>query len=461
MILIQVTQHDTHTLKALGLDFWDHSSYRPISNLSFISKLIERVVAKRLDEHMSLNKLHIKSQHGYKSNHSTETLLVKFLNDILVAVDQNRGVIVLLIDLSSAFDTVKHSILIKILRDSIGVRGTALQWFESFLSGRTQAVVINGVLSEWLTVSCGVPQGSVLGPILFNIYCRHIHTVFEDCGFVSSSYADDNSGIKSFALFNQYQTLYKDIPHCLSKLIEYMLHNYLKLNNTKTEVIIFANSKFNENVTLHGTFLNSGECIRFTDDIKYLGILFDSMLSLDTQIQKVSSIGYGSLRKISSIKGSLSKSNLETFIHAFISSCLDYCNILYVGLPKKLIVRLQTLQNAAIRLIFNVHSRHPVSSFFTELHWLNIEQRITYKVLLMVYKTVHGLAPDVLKDMISIRNNDTLHLNTIYFNSTKYGKRAFVHYVPRYWNNIPVELRRKNNVSSFKTALKRLSYDEL
>ena len=136
--------------------------------------------------------------------------------------------------MSSAFDTVKHSILIKIFRDSIGVRGTALQWFESFLSGRTQAVVINGVLSEWLTVSCGVPQGSVLGPILFNIYCRHIHTVFEDCGFVSSSYADDNSGIKSFALFNQYQTLYKDIPHCLSKLIEYMLHSYLKLNNTKT-----------------------------------------------------------------------------------------------------------------------------------------------------------------------------------------------------------------------------------
>ena len=294
----------------------------------------------------------------------------------------------------------------------------------------------------------------MLGPILFNIYCRFIHKVFENCGFISSSYADDNSGIKSFALFNQFNTLYKDVPYCIMKLKEYMLNNYLKLNDTKTEVIVFGSPKFKEGITLNGTFLNSGECIRFTDNVRYLGFLFDAVLSFDSQITKVTSLGYSSLRKISSIKGSLSKSNLETFIHAFISSCLDYCNILYVGLPKKMIYKLQKLQNAAIRIIFKVRAHHPVSSFFAELHWLNIEQRIVYKVLLTTYKVINGLAPEVLKDMITIRNTDTLTLHNKYFNSTKYGKRAFVHYVPRYWNNIPVNLRRKRDVNGFKTALK-------
>ena len=141
---------------------------------------------------MTVNNLHVDSQHGYKSNHSTETLLVKFLNDILVAVDKSRGVVVLLIDLSSAFDTVQHSILLKILQESIHVKGVALEWFRSFLLGRIQSVVIDGVLSDWLTVTYGVPQGSVLGPILFNIYCRHIDKVFKNCGFTSASYADDN-----------------------------------------------------------------------------------------------------------------------------------------------------------------------------------------------------------------------------------------------------------------------------
>ena len=128
---------------------------------------------------------------------STIALKHKFLNDILVAVDKSRGVVVLLIDLTSAFDTVQQSILLKILQEfilfmSIHVKGVALEWFCSFLLGRIQSVFIDGVLSDWLTFTCGVPQGSVLVPTLFNIYCRRINKVFKNCGFKSASYADDN-----------------------------------------------------------------------------------------------------------------------------------------------------------------------------------------------------------------------------------------------------------------------------
>ena len=187
----------------------------------------------------------------------------------------------LLIDLSSAFDTVQHDILLKILEKSIHIKGTALQWFRSFLSGRTQSVVINGVVSDWLAVLCGVPAGSVLGPILFNIYCRHIDAVFKQSGFVSASYADDNSACKTFALFNQYNTLHCDVPQCLDRLKQYMIENHLKINETKTQIIVFGNPTFKEQINLHGTFLISGECIRFDDSIKYLGVLFDSILTFE------------------------------------------------------------------------------------------------------------------------------------------------------------------------------------
>ena len=441
-------------LKKFDLDVSEFASYRSISTLSFISKLIERVVSKRLNEHMTAKNLHINSQHGYKSYHSTETLLVKFYNDILVAIDRNRGVVVLLIDLSSAFDTVQHDILLKILEESIGVKGVALKWFKNFVSGRTQSVIINGCISEWLCVTCGVPAGSVLGPILFNIYCRHINEVFNKCGFTSASYADDNSGCKTFAVFNQFNTLYNDVPNCLQQLKQYMTVNHLKLNETKTQIIVFGNERFKKQITLHGTFLAKGECIRFDDKIKYLGVFFDSFMTLENQIQSVVSVSYASLRKISSIRNCLSRSNLESLVHAFISSHLDYCNLLYMNLPKKLLNKLQKLQNAAIRIIFNVRSRPPVSSFYRQLHWLNIEQRIIFKCMLLVYKCIHGLAPHDLNDMLVIRNVNNFTLQNTFFKQSKYGKRAFVYYASRYWNIIPIDIRCISTLLSFKTALK-------
>ena len=278
--------------------------------------------------------------------------------------------------------------------------------------------------------------------------------IFKGCGFSSASYADDNSACKTFALFNQLNTLYYDVPNCLQKLKEYMFANNLKLNENKTQIIVFGNSNFKQQITLQGTFLRTGECIRFDESVKYLGVLFDSLLSFESQIQKVASTSYVNLRSISSLRNRLSRPNLETLVHAFISSHLDYCNVLYVNLPKKLINNLQKLQNAAIRIIFNVRARHPVSSFFEQLHWLTVEQRIIFKCLLLVYKSLHGLAPNVLDNMIVVRNENNLTLRNSYYCHSKYGKRAFIYYASRFWNNIPTNVRFSSNVGTFKTSLK-------
>ena len=173
-------------------------NFRPISNLKYISKLIERVILEQLKNHMSANNLMETMQSAYRCNHSTETALVRVQNDILTSMDNQRVAMLLLLDLSAAFDTVSHSILIRKLKDRIGVSGKALEWFISYLSERKQSVCINNSHSEAVDLKYSVPQGSVLGPILFTVYTLPLTDIVKKHDVDYHFYADDTQLYMSF-----------------------------------------------------------------------------------------------------------------------------------------------------------------------------------------------------------------------------------------------------------------------
>ena len=176
----------TPLLKKSTLDPDILKNYRPVSNLSYISKLLERVVAGRLTDYMTENNLHEHLQSAYKPGHSTETALVKVQNDILTSIDQHGVVILVMLDLSAAFDTIDHDILFSRMENTLGITGQALAWFKSYLSGRTLRIKIDKSFSELQDILWSVPQGSVLGPMLFLIYLPSPWKTYQKAWFRAS-----------------------------------------------------------------------------------------------------------------------------------------------------------------------------------------------------------------------------------------------------------------------------------
>uniref|UniRef100_A0A673CRG3 Reverse transcriptase domain-containing protein n=1 Tax=Sphaeramia orbicularis TaxID=375764 RepID=A0A673CRG3_9TELE len=214
------------------------NNFRPISKLPFLSKVLEKVVSTLLLAFMFHNSLFEKFQSGFRPLHSTETAPLKVTNDLLLAADGGESAILILLDLSAAFDTVDHAILIERLRTWVGIRDTALSWFYSYLLDRTFVVTIGNNTSSKTQIACGVPQGSVLGPILFSIYMLPLGQIFKRHNISFRCYVDDTQ---------IYLPLRPDDPRsppavsdCLNDVNCWMAQNFLQLNNSKSEIILFG-----------------------------------------------------------------------------------------------------------------------------------------------------------------------------------------------------------------------------
>ena len=268
----------------------------------------------------------IPEQSAYKKHFSTETLLIRFTNDILIASDEKSATVVLLLDLSAAFE---HSLLLTILEKEIGLKGTVLIWFKSFLTSRTQRTRIGKCLTDEIVEMFGVPQGSVLGPVLFNIYIRSIYSLVHSFGFSIYGYTDDNQILKTFMPKNQHLCLTEDLSLCFHLVQQWMCKYFLQLNAEKTQIIVFGRTEILKEIPIGGIFLCEGTTIRFLSTIINLGIMMDSSLKMSNQVCNLKKSCFQTLRKIAKIRNLLTQKNLKTIVNSLVVSCLDYCNALY------------------------------------------------------------------------------------------------------------------------------------
>jgi len=449
----------TPLIKKPNLDPDILSHYRPVSNLPFLSKVLERIVAAQLLDHLNACNLFPKLQSGYRKFHSTETTLLRVQNDLLESIDNGHEALLILLDFSAAFDTIDHDILFQLLHRRFGLSGTVLNWIVSFFHNRQYFVSTGDLSSRRHPLRFGVPQGSVLGPLLFCLYISPLEQIFASHDLKAMLYADDTQ-LYVVLERSTLTTSVQRVNRCLGDIKSWSTSNKLVLNENKTE-IIHIQSKFSRNITNLPQVVVSGVAIDPKNNARNLGVIFDDNLLLQKQINSVCSSAYLALYSIGKIRRYLDLQTTEKLVHAFISSRLDLCNSLLYGLPNFQLDKLQHVQNCAARLVTRNNKYAHITPILRKLHWLPIKARIEYKILLLTYKSLKGLAPDYLTSLLTpykpkrtLRSSKNNLLQSPYTSTKAYGERSFRAAAPKLWNHLPDSIKNIDSLDTFKSNLK-------
>ena len=418
-----------------------------------------------MHKHLLRNDLFDPLQSAYRPNHSTETALIRIFDDLLTNLDNKKVILLALLDLSAAFDTVDHTILLERLCHTFGISGQALKWFTSYLSDRSQVVrlfSVNGVKSSSQMLECCVPQGFVLGPSLYSRYTKPIGNIIRNSDIQFHLFADDCQLYVSLdpACTTSHIESLTHLKNCIAELSDWMFQNILKLNNDKTEFIVIGlgvqKAKINsKSITVGGHAIKSATAAR------NLGVWIDESLSMVHQIQQVSKSTCLQICNISRIRPFLTQEAAQILIHALILSRLDYANALYYGLPDSLIQELQHVQNAAACLVCQVRKYDHITPVLKSLHWLPVRQRIEFKILLITFKAVNGCASTYISSLLKSDSKKPLSVPRTRYKS--FGDRAFSTAAPKLWNKLPLKLRNCNTISDFRkqleTQLFKIAYE--
>ena len=454
-------------LKNPTFDTNELQSYRPVSNLPVLAKILEKIVSVRLTAHISAHNLLDLNQSAYRKYHSTETALLKIHNDILQHLDKDRIVALATIDVSSAFDTVNHQSLIDRFYHHFGLRETALKWLESYLKDREQSVMIDCARSDPVLLEHGFPQGATLAGIFYDMFTAPVGKVAEKHKSVDHhAYADDNNCYIAFYIDEQTEAIQK-LNICVNDLARWMNSNFLKVNGSKTEAMFFFPKK--NNPVLHSEVIVDSSVIFPSPVLKSLGVKMDNLLSMENHINYIARSTYFQIKRISKVRQFLDTDSTKSLVQNSIISRLDYCNSLLINLPKRLLQKLQKVMNHSARIIYRKNRRTRTTPLLKDLHWLPISYRIKFKIMLMTYKCLNGLAPDYLSGIISwfvpsraLRSNARLTktLVTRTCKKRKHGGRSFKVVAPQLWNSIPLSIRSANTVTTFKTLLKTYYFNQ-
>ena len=411
-------------------------------------------------------------QSAYRAGRSTErieTVMLHIVNDILSALDNDNISVLLLLDLSAAFDTIDHQILLSRLNSVFGIQSAALQWFQSYFSDRYQSTSVNNSSSSPSQLMYSMPQGSVLGPILFVLYTTPLSDIIANHSVNHQLFTDDTQLQKSAPL-SEVTNLIKELNACTGDIKTWMLENQLKLNDDKTEALHFpfSSSLKPSTVSLPDSITLGSHNIPFSDSTRNLGVVLDSKLSMKKHIIKICKTAYFELKCFCSICRFLTEDETKIFVTSYILSRLDYCNCILMGTPNSVIQPLQKIQNLAARLVLLAPHHHHSSPLLEKLHWLPISEHIKYKVTCMCFSAISGSGPAYLSKLLHVytpsrmlhSSSDTRMLEIQQYKRKTHGSLTFSCFGPHIWNSLPQEFRHCSTLSSFKAKLKTFLFSQ-
>ena len=430
--------------------------------MSFLSKTLERLVSLQFLPYLEKSDLLPPNQSGFRAHHSTETALLSLLSDIYSAIDRSELSLLALYDVSAAFDMVDHSILLQRLETSYGLKGLPLSWFRSYLSERTQMIITGETRTGWVQVKLGVPQGSVLGPLLFILYTADISSLFPLTNSSGHLFADDVQAYVHGSPASQ-TILVQNIDSLSNRLHSWMASNRLSLNPSKTQYIWLGTRQQLKKLDFA---LLSAEFphLSFSASVRDLGVTLDCQLTFKKHISNLTRASYFHLRRLRVIRRSVSSSVFTTLVHAFVSSRIDYCNSLLIGLPKTRLAPLQSVLNTAARLIARLPRYSHISAFMVkELHWLPLHARIQFKVLSVIFKAQRGLGPKYILPTIlrplsassyrPLRSAGRFDMLVPRSRTATMQSRSFTSTGPSLWNALPHSTRSSFLSGSLSSSL--------
>ena len=430
------------------------TNYRPISLLSSFSKILERIVYNRIYDFFTNNNLFNPDQYGFRKLHSTDLALAQFYDRVSTALANHEHVIGVFMDLSKAFDTLDHAILLSKLQH-YGIRGVPLEWFSSYLSNRKQFTCYENTNSDTLSITCGVPQGSILGPLLFLIYINDISNVSNILQCIL--FADDTNVFLSSPNFN---TLVNTLNAELPKLSTWFKSNMLSLNLQKTNFIYFKHPR-KQPIGHHFEIKIDNTILEMKTHTKFLGVFINENLNWSNHINYTLTPISRNVGVLHKLKYYLSNKILFMLYNSLILPYILYCNIIWAN-SKTNTQPLLLLQKKAIRICSDAGYRDHSDPLFARFKSLKINDIHFLQIALFMFRYNTDLLPMSFNNMFRTNQNvhsySTRRATDIHLHNplTALAHKSIRHSGPDVWNSLPVEIRNRHSFYSFKHSIKQM-----
>ena len=448
----------------------EFKNYRPVSNLSFLSKLLEKAALDQFINHCDEYDLMPDHQSAYRRGYSCETCVLYLVNNILWAMENGEILVCCMLDLSAAFDTIDHDKILQVLKVRFGIVDDALAWYDSYLRPRRFKVCVNNHYSEDKHLVSSVPQGSASGANLFTAFCSPYEDIIPD-SLTLYGFADDHftTGTYPAGDLQKEKELMTQLHELMVNTEDWMNDMKLKLNSDKTELIHFGSRAQLKKVTINNLDVGKGTLIKGTNVVRSLGSYLDSNLNLKVHVTKKCQAALINFRKIRSIRKYLDKSTTITLILTLVMSHIDYCNSILLGIPQVTLRKFERVQSMCAKLVLGRVKSDSTRECLRELNWLPIKARIEYKVLTLLHKCIYGDGPKYLKNLLTIlpepprrlrssSSNTKCKLLVPYVKKKTFAERSISIGGPRLWNTLPENVRTNDNLLSFSKEIKTFLY---